>query len=120
MVTEIIRVSPPNFREIHVRIKRDAPYMQARFSEKARQKMEATQQAGQAARKGVKREPRDFDEYWLQKVGPTLYDMFTKHHNRRCWMVESNAVFDIFKWSAKDNPIESGSRAGSAPKTPAS
>ena len=56
------------------------------------------------------KEPQDFDEYYLQKIGPTLYDMFTEHYSKRMWMVESNKVFDIFKWSAKDKPIESGTR----------
>ena len=56
------------------------------------------------------KEPQDFDEYYLQKIGPTLYDMFTEHYSKRMWQVESNKVFDIFKWSAKDKPIESGTR----------
>lgn len=58
---QVIRITPPNFRELRLRIAGTAPYMQARFSEKARQKMEATQTAGSVARKGTKREPRDFE-----------------------------------------------------------
>ena len=56
------------------------------------------------------KEPADFDEYYRQKVGPTLYDMFTDHYSKKMWSIESNKVFDIFKWSAKDRPIESGTR----------
>ena len=56
------------------------------------------------------REPGDFDAYYRQKVGPTLYDMFTDHYSKKMWMIEDNRVFDIFKWSAKDRPIESGTR----------
>jgi len=56
------------------------------------------------------REPQDFDEYYRQKVGPTIYDMFTDHYSKKMWMIEDNRHFDIFKWSAKDRPIESGSR----------
>lgn len=55
-------------------------------------------------------EPRDFDEYYRQKVGPTLYEMFTDHYSRKMWSIASNKVLDTFKWSAKDKPIESGSR----------
>ena len=54
--------------------------------------------------------PADFEEYWLQKVGPTIYDMFTDHYSKKMWMIEDNRIFDIFKWSAKDKPIESGTR----------
>ena len=56
------------------------------------------------------KEPQDFDEYYLQKIGPTLYDMFTEHYSKRMWDVPTNKVFDIFKWSAKDKPIETGTR----------
>lgn len=56
------------------------------------------------------REPQDFDEYYRQKVGPTLYEMFTDHYSRKMWSIESNKVLDTFKWSAKDKPIESGGR----------
>ena len=56
------------------------------------------------------REPANFDEYWLQRVGRTLYDYFVNHYSRKMWMIEDNRIFDIFKWSAKDRPIETGSK----------
>lgn len=56
------------------------------------------------------REPKDFDEYYRQRVGPTLYEMFTDFYSRKMWQVESNKVFDIFSWSAKDEPLQSGTR----------
>jgi UDP-galactopyranose mutase len=55
-------------------------------------------------------EPVDFEDYWLRKIGPTLYDMFVDHYSKKMWMIDDNRVFDIFKWSAKDRPIESGTR----------
>ena len=70
----------------------------------------AEQIAGELAARDNSREPADFDEYYRQKVGPTIYDMFTDHYSRRMWMIEDNRIFDIFKWSAKDNPIERGTR----------
>ena len=56
------------------------------------------------------REPGDFEEYWKQKVGPTIYEMFVEEYSKKMWMIDDNRIFDIFKWSAKDRPIETGSR----------
>lgn len=53
-------------------------------------------------------EPKDFEEYWLNRVGKTLYDMFVNNYSKKMWMIDDNKIFDIFKWSAKDKPIESG------------
>lgn len=55
-----IKITPPNFETLHVRVEGTSPYMQARFSEKARQKMRANQEAGQSARGKKTREARDF------------------------------------------------------------
>jgi len=54
--------------------------------------------------------PENFDEYWKQKVGPTLYEMFVNRYSKKMWMIDDNRIFDIFKWSAKDKPLESGTR----------
>ena len=56
------------------------------------------------------KEPKDFEEYWIQRVGRTLYDKFVNFYSRKMWMIEDNKVFDIFKWSAKDKAIETGTR----------
>jgi len=53
-------------------------------------------------------EPKDFEEYWINRVGRTLYDMFVNNYSKKMWMIPDNKIFDIFKWSAKDKPIESG------------
>ena len=55
--------------------------------------------------------PADFEEYWIQRVGKRLYDMFVNQYSKKMWMIDDNKIFDIFKWSAKDKPIESGTRA---------
>lgn len=62
-----------------------------------------------SARKNDK-EPKDFEEYWINRVGKTLYDMFVNGYSKKMWMIESNRIFDIFKWSAKDKPIETGTK----------
>jgi UDP-galactopyranose mutase len=56
------------------------------------------------------REPENFDEYWRQRVGPTLYRKFVDGYSKKMWMINDNKIFDIFKWSAKDRPIETGPR----------
>jgi len=70
----------------------------------------AEQIARELSERDNSREPANFDEYYRQKVGPTIYDMFTDHYSRKMWMIEDNRSFDVFKWSAKDKPIESGTR----------
>lgn len=56
-----ITIAPPNMQELQMTIIGMAPLMICRFSQKAMEKMMATQSAGSTARKGAKREPRDFD-----------------------------------------------------------
>lgn len=58
---ESVSVSPPRFSVREILIIGDSPYVQARFSAKAMQAMKAKMVAGQTAKKGTKREPRDFD-----------------------------------------------------------
>ena len=36
--------------------------------------------------------------------------MFTEFYSRRMWMIDSNKLFDIFGWSAKDEPLANGTR----------
>jgi hypothetical protein len=57
----LVTISPPNLQTVSLRIVGAAPYMQAKFSEKARQAMMTKQAAGSVAKKGTKRAARDFD-----------------------------------------------------------
>jgi hypothetical protein len=61
-----LTISPPNFQRVKLRLQSTAPYVQARFSAKAMQAMMAKHEAGSTAKKGGKREPRDFDEDFRQ------------------------------------------------------
>jgi hypothetical protein len=61
-----VTISPPNFQRVKLRLEGTAPYVQARFSAKAMQAMMAKHEAGSTAKKGGKREPRDFDEDFRQ------------------------------------------------------
>lgn len=59
--TETVTIKAPNMRVLEFLITGTAPLMQARFSEKARQKMHDTQAAGSTAKSKKVREPRDFE-----------------------------------------------------------
>lgn len=59
--TTPILISEPRLTTITFNIVGTSPYMQAKFSEKAKQKMMATQQAGSQSRGKKVREARDFD-----------------------------------------------------------
>ena len=58
---ENVTISPPKFEVLAITIKGTAPYVQARFSAKSMQAMMAKMQAGPTAKKGQKRDARDFD-----------------------------------------------------------
>lgn len=58
---EVIAIAPLRMRTLAVRLVGDAPLMQAQFSEKARNTMRAKMEAGSTAKKGGKRDARDFD-----------------------------------------------------------
>ena len=55
-------ISPPNFKRAIFRIIGIAPYVQLAFSGKAQNKMREKHEQGSQAKKGIKREKRDFNE----------------------------------------------------------
>lgn len=55
-------ISPPNFEIVEFHIRGTSPYMQNKFSEKAKAVIRETQEAGSTSRKGRKRERKDFQE----------------------------------------------------------
>jgi len=59
---DVAVITAPNFKEIELTLEGTAPLMQARFSEKAINGMMEKMAAGPTAKKGRKREARDFDE----------------------------------------------------------
>lgn len=60
--TEMVAIKPPNFQTIEFLIRGNAPYVQARFSEKAMAIIRAKHEAGSQAKKGGKKEARNFEE----------------------------------------------------------
>lgn len=61
-------ISPPRFEAATFRLVGTAPYVQLRFAEKSINAMKAKMAAGSQAKKGQKREPRDFDEDYRQAL----------------------------------------------------
>jgi hypothetical protein len=68
MAESIITIKPPAFERISLTLNGTAPYVQARFSAKSTQAMMAKMAAGSTARKGTKREARDFDDDFRQAM----------------------------------------------------
>lgn len=59
-----VQISAPNLQYAHVKIRGTAPYVQHKFSAKARQQIIETQKQGSVAKSKRKREPKDFDEVY--------------------------------------------------------
>lgn len=70
-----LTIRPPNIGIIRVLIEGVTPYCQHRFGQKAMLQMRAKQEAGSTAKKGGKRDPKNFDE---------LYEE-SKHKTRDGW-----------------------------------
>lgn len=64
--TEQVVITPPKMELIKLTLVGTAPYVQARFSAKAIQAMKAKHIAGSTAKKGGKKEARDFDDDFQQ------------------------------------------------------
>lgn len=61
-----VQITAPNLQEAAFKIRGTSPYVQHKFSAKAKEQMRAKQVAGSTARKGSKREGKDFDECYRQ------------------------------------------------------
>jgi hypothetical protein len=57
---ESVRVTAPNFKTAEFQLTGTAPYVQLAFSEKARNKIRESHAAGSTAKKGTKREAKNF------------------------------------------------------------
>jgi len=68
MAIKNVTISPPNFKTAVFKIRGSAPYVQNKFSQKAREMMRETQEAGSTAKKGKKREGKDFQLAYKQAM----------------------------------------------------
>jgi len=63
-----IQITPPNLQTIYIAIKGTSPYVQLRFSQKAKEQMRGKMLASAAAQAGKKREPRQFDDEFEESM----------------------------------------------------
>lgn len=61
MATQTVQIKAPNLQTTIFRIIGTSPFVQAKFSEKAKNQIRETQQAGSQAKSKKVREPKDFD-----------------------------------------------------------
>lgn len=62
IASQEVVIAPPNFQVGEFTIRGITPYVQEKFSEKAREQMRIKQEAGSTAKKGGKREAKDFQK----------------------------------------------------------
>lgn len=54
---------------------------------------------------------RNFEEFWVNRVGETLYKKYIRDYNRKAWMLDSNTEMDFgFEATVKLKPLEKGER----------
>lgn len=66
--SERIEVKAPNFKIAEFEIVGSAPYVQNKFSARAAQAIHVQQEAGSTAKKGKKREPKDFQRSFQEAI----------------------------------------------------
>ena len=59
----------------------------------------------------VEKKLNNFEEYWQSRVGNTLYDLFVNNYSKKMWRIQSNTELDTYAWSAKDKPLQEGSKS---------
>lgn len=65
---ETVTIKPANLKTVAVTIVGVAPYVQNKFSAKAREKMRSTQEAGSTSKKGQKKDPKDFEQTFKDAI----------------------------------------------------
>ena len=53
-------------------------------------------------------ESKNFEEYWINSVGKTLYNKMINGYTKKIWQVEDNKEIDTFNWSPKGATIKDG------------
>ena len=54
---------------------------------------------------------KNFEEFWIGRVGQTLYERFNKFYNLKAWQIKSNTEMDYgFEATVKLKPLETGPR----------
>lgn len=100
-------ISAPNYKTLFVEIEGTSPYVQHRFSDKTRREMHAAQEAGSVAKKGKKKEPKDFQQCYkdaqyllkAKKGDPELNGMHAASF--RCAMISACKIVNYTMTRAK-------------------
>jgi UDP-galactopyranose mutase len=53
---------------------------------------------------------KNFEEYWINSVGATLYEKFVKNYSKKMWELESNTMLTDFKFDGKGVKLQTGTR----------
>ena len=54
---------------------------------------------------------KNFEDFWIGRVGKTLYERFNKYYNLKAWQLKSNTEMDYgFEATVKRKPLEEGVR----------
>ncbi|WP_034644208.1 UDP-galactopyranose mutase [Desulfovibrio inopinatus] len=53
---------------------------------------------------------KDFEEYWVNSVGQTLYNKFVNTYSKKMWGVKNNKEIDDFGFSPKGVALKSGDK----------
>jgi len=53
---------------------------------------------------------RNFEEYWINSVGQTLYSKFIDSYSKKMWGIKNNREIDDFAFSPKGVALKDGSR----------
>ncbi len=53
---------------------------------------------------------KNFEEFWIQSIGQTLYGKFIDGYSKKMWMLDDNKTIDDFTWSPKGVTLKEGPR----------
>lgn len=56
------------------------------------------------------REASNFEEFWINTVGETLYNKYIHHYSEKMWQIKNNRELDEFSYSPKGAAIKKGSK----------
>jgi UDP-galactopyranose mutase len=54
---------------------------------------------------------KNFEDYWVASVGPTLYNKFIRDYTSKMWCIDDIRSIDTFSWSPKGVTLKEGSSA---------
>ena len=60
----------------------------------------------------MRKKAKDYEDFWIKSIGPTLYKKFVEKYTKKMWMIDDNKLIDDFSWSPKGVAIKKGPREG--------